>query len=259
MSRPVVVAANWKMNKTAAEAAAFLDALSPVPGGEGLEVVLAPVALHLAAVAARLAGTGVVVAAQNCHGTAGGAFTGEISATQVRDAGGRGVILGHSERRTLFGETDSGVAARLSGAVEAGLSAIVCVGEPLGVRDGGDAIPHVRRQLDGSLSAFPADEIPRLRIAYEPVWAIGTGRRAEVPLIDEMHGEIRAWLGETFGYTPASSVPILYGGSVTPESAPGLLSRPEVDGLLVGGASLDPRNFAALCAAGREAAGRRPA
>jgi triosephosphate isomerase len=260
MKRTVVIAANWKMNKNLAEARRFAEEFrrelpGGFPSGRGIEAWVAPVACHLPVVAEAFAGSGVVVAAQNAYGAASGAFTGEISAAQARDAGAEGTILGHSERRSLFGETDRGVAARLAGALQAGLAAIVCIGEPLEVREAGRTLDLLREQLDGSLAGLEAPATVRIRVAYEPVWAIGTGRRAEIPQIDEAHGFIRSWLRDRFGYNPGSAVPILYGGSVKPETAPELLGREDVDGLLVGGASLEPRSFADLVRAGLGRAG----
>ncbi|MCC6648028.1 MAG: triose-phosphate isomerase [Polyangiaceae bacterium] len=212
----------------------------------GVSVVVAPPFTALAAVSAELDGSAISVAGQNMHAAGSGAFTGEISAAMLKEAGASWVILGHSERRQLFGETDAGVAEKTGAALAAGLRPIVCVGETLAERDAGRTFDVVLAQV----AAVTATLAPSAghAIAYEPVWAIGTGRNATAAQAEEVHARIRALLAET-SVALAEATPILYGGSVKPDNAAALLSCPNVDGALVGGASLDSRQFLAIVAA----------
>ena len=228
----MLIAGNWKMYKGPAETAAFCSALRE-RDLSGVDVVVCPPFVSLAVAVQLLAGTEIAVAAQNVHWEPEGAFTGEISAPMLRELGVYGAIVGHSERRQYFGETDETVARRARTALEAGLFVIACVGETEREREAGETEDVLRRQV----SVLEADE--NLVVAYEPVWAIGTGKTATPELAQEAHAFIKALL----------DAPVLYGGSVKPENAAELLAQPAVDGALVGGASLDPDSFAAICRA----------
>ncbi len=236
------VVANWKMNLLSQEARAFCeDLLSRIAPAVGTEVGIAPPFPLLPLVSGLVNEQGIKVFGQNGHAEAKGAFTGEISMPQLRDAGCSGVLLGHSERRQYFGETDAALTKKLVAARTAELLPLLCIGETLDQRDAGQTLAVLGQQLAilGETGAGP------LWVAYEPVWAIGTGRRAEAAQVQEAHAFIRSELLRHLGRAGAQ-VPILYGGSVTPESFPELLAIPEVAGGLVGGASLDPKKFAAL-------------
>lgn len=238
------VVANWKMNLTSSEAEAFcenlLDRLQPHPG---TLAGIAPPSTLLRQVSDTVASKGITVFGQNGHAEAKGAFTGEVSMPQLRDAGCTGVLLGHSERRQYFGETDAALVKKVIAARQAGLLPLLCIGESLDQRDAGQTLAVLGQQL----AILAATGAGPLWVAYEPVWAIGTGRRAEAAQVQEAHAFIRAELVRHLGVA-GGQVPILYGGSVTPESFPELLTIPEVAGGLVGGASLDPAKFAALIA-----------
>jgi triosephosphate isomerase (TIM) len=229
----MLIAANWKMFKGPAETAEFCLALRERDLPPGVDVVLCPPFVSLAVAVQLLAGTDIAVAAQNVHWDNEGAFTGEISAPMLRELGVYGAIVGHSERRQYFAETDETVAKRARAALAAGLWVIACVGETGAEREAGETEEVLRRQV----SVLEADE--QLVIAYEPVWAIGTGRTATPDLAQEAHAVIKSVL----------DVPVLYGGSVKPDNAAELLTQPDVDGALVGGASLDVESFTAICAA----------
>jgi triosephosphate isomerase len=227
----VLIAGNWKMFKAPAEAAAFCRALRAEELPDTVDVVVCPPFTSLADAVQALAGTEIGVFAQNCHWAAEGAFTGEVSAPMLQELGVYGAVLGHSERRQLFGDTDETVARRVHACLEAGLHVIACVGETEEERDAGATHAVLRRQV----AAFEPDE--NLVIAYEPVWAIGTGKTATPAMAQEAHETIKELI----------DVPTLYGGSVKPENAAELLAQPAVDGALVGGASLDVESFAAIC------------
>ena len=246
--RRPLIAANWKMHKTRREADAFCDALLAALGertAPDVDVVLCPAFTALAEVALRCAATPVRVAAQNMHAKADGAFTGEVSAPMLLDAGAWGVVLGHSERRRHFGETDAELAAKVPAALDSGLVPILCVGETEAERDGGHTETVLRRQLEADLERVAGGRVRDLVIAYEPVWAIGTGRTATGEQAQEAIGFIRAVIGERAG-DGAEGVRILYGGSVKPANASELIALPDIDGALVGGASLDPADFLAI-------------
>lgn len=253
--RSVVVAANWKMHMTPPEVepyfAAFRRAL-PRRGGERV-VVFPPFPLLEAAV--RAAGESLEIGAQNCHWEPSGAFTGEVSVPMLVAVGARLVLVGHSERRQLFGETDVVCARKVRAVLAGGLTAMLCVGETIEERDAGRQRAVVIRQLTRALDGLPGGG-ERLLIAYEPVWAIGTGRTASPEDAQTMHAAIRESLTTVLGARGAERTPILYGGSVKPENAADLLARPDIDGALVGGASLSPEGFAAIVATGAERAGR---
>ena len=249
MRTPLIVG-NWKMHKTVAEALELVDRLAPlVEGLVGAEVAVAPPFTALEAVGRRLAGSAVGLAAQNLHWEPQGAFTGEVSAAMLRDVGCRFAIVGHSERRQLFGETDDAVARKAAAALGAGLTPIVCVGETLAEREGGNAFAVVERQVRAALEALARETLERVVVAYEPVWAIGTGRTATSEQAQEVHGCIRRVLAGAAG-AAADVIRILYGGSVKPSNSAELQAQPDVDGALVGGASLDAETFAAIARSG---------
>ena len=241
--RTPLVAANWKMHKTTAETVAFLEAFLPraVELGHTELVVCTPYP-SLAAAVARCAGSRVWVAAQNMHEESRGAFTGEVAAPMLTELGVHGVILGHSERRGLFGETDEALARKVPAALEAGLTPILCVGETESERDANQTEAVLRRQLDADLAKAPDPRLAELVIAYEPVWAIGTGRNATREQAEEAIAFIRSLVAGR-DQAAAEEIRILYGGSVKPDNAAELLGREGIDGALVGGASLDPGDF----------------
>jgi triosephosphate isomerase len=242
--RTPFIAANWKMYKTVHEAVAFIKEFrTMVKDVHDVEIVVAPpfTSLHSAVEAAR--GSIVGVAGQNLHWEREGAFTGEVSAGMLKEAGAEYAIIGHSERRRLFGETDQTVNRKLAAAIAAQLTAIVCIGETLEERDGNKTLEVLDRQIKQGLDGLTADQIAALVIAYEPVWAIGTGRNATPAQAGEAHAHIRSRLRQWFGGTAADQCHILYGGSVKPDNIRELTSLADVDGALVGGASLDVRSF----------------
>lgn len=248
MVRPVI-AGNWKMNKTVAEAVDFvsrlLKALNPSPEPE---VIIAPPFTALQAVAGLLQGSPVRLAAQNLHEAEKGAYTGEISGAMIREAGCTHVIIGHSERRTLFGEQDERIRRKLVAALAAGLKPIFCIGETLQEREEGRMKNVIERQIKEGLNNLTADDIRGALIAYEPVWAIGTGRTATPLQAEEVHHFIREWITGSYGNEAAAEMAILYGGSVTPKNIAELMSQPDINGALVGGASLDVGSFVQLVA-----------
>jgi triosephosphate isomerase len=242
-----LVAGNWKMHKTLAEARDLArDIVRGVGAGAACEVVLAPPYTALAAVAQEIQGSPVKLAAQNTFWEEKGAFTGAISPVMLKDVGCTYVIIGHSERRQHFGETDATVNRRVKAALAAGLIPMVCVGETLEQREAGKTLEVVAAQVRGGLAGLPADKRGVLVIAYEPVWAIGTGRTATPAQAQEVHAFIRSLLPEVLGTT---AIRILYGGSVTPENAADLMAQPDLDGALVGGASLKADSFLKIIAA----------
>jgi triosephosphate isomerase len=252
--RKKIVAANWKMNMTQAESARFVQSLLLDLGDiTDVEVVILPPFTAIAKVMEALgASQGIKVGAQNMHWEPNGAFTGEISAALLRDLLVRNVVLGHSERRRYFGETDEIVNRKVRAAHEATLRPIVCVGETLEQRDKGNVEKILSIQLRGSLKDLSDKELQETVIAYEPVWAIGTGRNATPDQAQEAHAFIRHTLREMSDETTADRIRIQYGGSVKPENARDLMVQPDIDGALVGGASLDPRSFAEIVKAARD-------
>ena len=250
MARRKFVCGNWKMHKTIAEAVALVRELRQRLNTT-VQVGIAPPFTALAPVKAALQGSPIQLFAQNCHLEKQGAFTGEISAPMLAEVGCDGVILGHSERRQLFGETDEGVNKKLRAALEAQLQAIVCVGESLAEREANRTWEVVSRQVRGALAGLGAEQVGKLTLAYEPVWAIGTGKVATTGQAQEVHGQIRGLIRELAGPQAAESVRIQYGGSVKPENAAELLSQPDIDGALVGGASLKADDFARIIAGAR--------
>jgi triosephosphate isomerase len=245
--RTPLIAGNFKMFKTAAETADYVVALRGlVAGVHGVDVMIAPPFTSLQAAAHAAAGSAIGVGAQNIHWEREGAFTGEVSAAMVRDAGARFVIVGHSERRTLFGETNGSVNKKLNAVIAAGMTPIVCIGETLEQRDGNETLAVLDRQIKEGLDGATGEQLAAMVLAYEPVWAIGTGRNATPAQAGEAHFHIRQRLKQWFGLEPSDRCRILYGGSVKPDNISKLIAHPDVDGALVGGASLDPKAFFAI-------------
>jgi triosephosphate isomerase len=247
MARTPLLAGNWKMHGTRSEATVLARTLAGTIGQvRGREVVLAPPFTALDTVAAAIAGTQIRLAAQNVHWETKGAFTGEIAAAMLREAGCTHVIIGHSERRQYFGETDDGVNRRLRGALAGGLVPIVCVGETLAEREAGATPAVIERQMAGGLAGIGAAELAGCVVAYEPVWAIGTGRTATPAQAQEVHRAIRRQLAALGGAAVADGIRILYGGSVKPDNIDALMAESDIDGALVGGASLEATGFARI-------------
>jgi triosephosphate isomerase len=253
--RTPFIAGNWKMYKTVAEAVKYVKEFRGlVKDITDVDIVIAPpfTALHAAAEAAR--NSNVYIAGQNLYWEREGAFTGEVSATMIAETGAEYVIIGHSERRTLFGETDASVNRKLAAAFASGLTPIVCIGETLDQRERNETFSVLDRQIRDGLDGVTSDQLVELVIAYEPVWAIGTGRNATPAQAAEAHGHIRKRLQQWFGAQPAELCRIVYGGSVKPENIRDLASQPDVDGALVGGASLDVKAFSDIVSRSRNAA-----
>jgi len=247
MERIPLIVANWKMNKTVDESVDFVEEFLPLISGVGdVDTALAPPFLSLQPVAGALDGSRVALAAQNMHWEEAGAFTGEISPVMLKDIGCRYVILGHSERRQFFGEGDGEVSRKVQAALQEGIIPILCVGETLGERNYGKTFDTVGGQLSGALAETVLETGLELVVAYEPVWAIGTGKTASPEEAQEVHAFARSQLGSAFGSDVAGRIRILYGGSVKPENAAALMKMTDIDGALVGGASLDPDSFAGI-------------
>ncbi|MBI4343589.1 MAG: triose-phosphate isomerase [Candidatus Omnitrophica bacterium] len=244
--RKPIVAGNWKMHGTVREAQALAAQVRGACETDGVDVVLCPPFTALSTVAAALQGSSIGLGAQDLFWEAQGAFTGEVAPPMLRDAGCRFVIIGHSERRTLFGETDAAVQRKVQAALAHSLTPILCIGEMLAQRDADQTFDVLARQLEGGLAGRSAAEVQRLVLAYEPVWAIGTGRNATPAQAQEAHEFIRQQLAKRWGRDAAQAVRLQYGGSVTAANAAGLLAQPDVDGALVGGASLNADAFAAI-------------
>jgi len=243
MRRPLI-AGNWKMHMTVGEAVAHARRLvEAFPEPLDRDVVVAPPFTALRAVADVLAGTPVGLGAQNVSDEPKGAFTGEISAGMLADVGCRCAIVGHSERRKLFGEDDAFINRKLKAVLAAGLTPILCIGETLDQREAGEAFSVIEGQANAGLKYLESGDIGRCVVAYEPVWAIGTGRTAAPRQAEEAHAFIRGWIERHFGAEAAAGLRILYGGSVTPENIDGLMECPSIDGALVGGASLNVESF----------------
>jgi triosephosphate isomerase len=243
------IAGNWKMFKTVAEATSFVtDLRAVVATARGVQIVVGPpfTALQAAAHAAR--GSNIEVAAQNLHWEKQGAFTGEVSAAMIKEAGATYVIVGHSERRQLFGETDAIVNRKVQSAIAQGLTPIMCIGETLDERERNETFAVLDRQIKGGLDGIAADQVAAMIVAYEPVWAIGTGRNATAAQAGEAHSHIRARLRQWFGGEAAEKCRVIYGGSVKPDNIAALIAEPDVDGALVGGASLEVKSFAEIVA-----------
>ncbi len=254
--RRLLIAGNWKMCKTGREAVAFVEAVRRLLTAqqlEAVEVAICPSFVALTETAHALKGSGIALGAQDLYWEPEGAYTGEVSATMLMAAGCQYVIIGHSERRQSFHETDATVNRKVKAALAAGLTPIMCIGETLEERDRNQTFTVLERQLAQGLAGLSAPQVSQMVMAYEPVWAIGTGRNATSAQADEAHRMIRGWIKEHLGGDAAEHVRLQYGGSVKPENAGELLSLPDVDGALVGGASLDPSSFAAIIEAGRKA------
>ena len=251
MSRTPFIAGNWKLNNTIAESEELIQGLLPRVGAvEDVEIVVAPQFLALQAVVDSARGSAVQVYAQNMHDKDSGAFTGEVSAPMLAEIDVQGVIVGHSERRQYFGETDRALQLKVPRALEAGLIPILCVGETEEERERGDTERKLRHQVQEGLEKVPVAELHRVVVAYEPVWAIGTGLAATTEQAQETCGFVRA-LVQGFDKEAGNQVRVLYGGSLKPDNAAEILSQPDIDGALVGGASLDAASFAAIVEAAR--------
>ena len=246
--RTPIIAGNWKMHKfhdEAVESAVALKGL--VSGAAHCEIIIAPVFTALKMVCDRMDGSNISVAAQDCAAESGeGAFTGEVSAEMIRDVGASHVIIGHSERRQFFGDTDESVNRKVRACIGAGLTAIFCVGESLSERESGSAQDVVGRQLSEGLAGLTLGDTERIIIAYEPVWAIGTGKTATPEQAQEMHGFIRRSIAKTHSPVSADAIRILYGGSVKPDNSGELMDKEDIDGALVGGASLKAETFSSI-------------
>jgi triosephosphate isomerase (TIM) len=251
MSRTPFIAGNWKMHKSVAEAEEYIQALLPkVAAVDGVEIVVCPAYLALQALVDSARGSQVGIYAQNMHEADQGAFTGEVSAPMLTEIDVQGVILGHSERRQYFNETDKALQLKVPKALESGLTPILCVGETEDERERGETERKLRYQVQEGLEKVPLERLPEVVVAYEPVWAIGTGLTATAEQAQEAASFVRA-LVAGFDKAAAEQVRVLYGGSCKPDNAAELLALPDVDGALVGGASLDPGDFAAIIEAAR--------
>ena len=244
--RKPIIAGNWKMNKTPSEAVALVRDLLPLVADAKAEVVVCPTYVCLPAVAEALKGSNVKLGAQNLHFEKSGAFTGEISADMLKEIGVEYVIIGHSERRQYFAETDETVNKRAKAALAGGLKPIICVGESLTQREQGVTEELIRMQVKIALNGVTADELKNVVIAYEPIWAIGTGKTATADQAEEVCAAIRKVVGELYGADAAKALTVQYGGSMNPKNAEELLSKPDVDGGLIGGASLKADQFAVI-------------
>jgi triosephosphate isomerase len=247
MIRKKLIAGNWKMNKTSAEAAELArEIVLAVANRPDVDVVVCPPFTAIESVAKVVEGSAIKLGAQNMHHEASGAFTGEISAPMLRAFFATHVILGHSERRTLFGETDGFINKKVLAALKNQLRPILCVGETLGEREAGSTLKVVQTQVEACLEGVGNELATNVIIAYEPVWAIGTGKNATADQAQEVHAFIRGLLTKIFGAQPAGRIRILYGGSMKPANAPELLAQKDIDGGLIGGASLEVRSFVEL-------------
>lgn len=254
----MIIAGNWKMHKLTGEARTLASDLKARLSGldSPVKVVLCPPFTALAEVASAIAGTDILLGGQNVYWEEKGAYTGEVSPSMLRDAGCAVVIIGHSERRHFFGETDETVSKKIHAALKAGLKPIVCVGETESQRDRGKTDTVIVGQIQNGLANLSREAAAKIIIAYEPVWAIGTGKNATPEQAQEVHALIRNLLADAFNRSAASSLPILYGGSVKPDNADELLAQPDINGALVGGASLDGDSFEKIVRAGVRAAGK---
>ena len=249
--RKVVIAGNWKMNKTPAEAKELISAIAPLVKDADCDVVACTPFVDLASAQEAAAGTNIQIGAENCHWEVSGAYTGEISAQMLTSMGVKIVIIGHSERRQYFGETDVTVQKRVRAALDAGLTVILCVGETLEQREQGITSELVAMQTKIALGGVSEEELKRVIIAYEPVWAIGTGKTATAQQANEVCHTIRECIASVYSQAAADGITIQYGGSMNAGNAAELLAQPDVDGGLIGGASLKPQDFATIVAAAK--------
>ncbi len=241
------MAGNWKMYKTAQETSAFFEKFAPlVASAKGRDIVICPTFLSVPAAVAATKGTAIGIGGQNLYWKKEGAFTGEVSGPMLAAVGAKWVIIGHSERRQFFGETDESVYQKTVAALEAGLNPIVCVGELLADREAGRTNAVLGKQFADGIAKLTPEQFAKIAIAYEPVWAIGTGKTATPEIASEAHKFIRGEAGKKFGADAAAKLRILYGGSVKPDNTKILMAQEDIDGTLVGGASLDPASFAAI-------------
>ena len=250
--RKAVIAGNWKMNKTPAEAKELISAIAPLVKDAGCDVVACTPFVDLASAQEAAAGTNIQIGAENCHWEKSGAYTGEISAEMLASMGVNIVIIGHSERRQYFGETDVTVQKRVRAALDAGLTVILCVGETLEQREQGITSELVSMQTKIALGGVSEEELKRIIIAYEPVWAIGTGKTATAQQANEVCHTIRECIASVYSQAAADGITIQYGGSMNAGNAAELLAQPDVDGGLIGGASLKPQDFATIVKAATE-------
>jgi triosephosphate isomerase len=247
--RKPFIAGNWKMTQNRASAVALAEGVAKAASGiEGVDLAVCPPSCYLDAVGRAIAGSKVALGAQNMYHEKEGAFTGELSAAMLCDLGCKYVILGHSERRHVLGETDAAINKKVHAALAAGLAPIVCVGELLAQREAGRTLDVIRTQFDGSLAGLSPEQMTKLVIAYEPVWAIGTGKVATPQQAEEVHLDLRKIMAERYNQKVADKVCIQYGGSVKPDNAAELLGQPDIDGALVGGASLKVDQFLGIIA-----------
>lgn len=241
------MAANWKMYKTAAQTIAFIESFQPLVNEVSkCDIVLFPTSLSVPAAVQAVAETNIAVGGQNIHWAKEGAYTGEVSAPMLQAAGATWVLIGHSERRQYFHETDADVLKKAQAALETGLNPIICVGERLEEHTSGKTGEVLVRQFAGGLAGLTEEQFAKIAIAYEPVWAIGTGKTATPEIASDAHKLIRSEAKNRFGSTAADALRILYGGSVKPDNIEGLMREREIDGALVGGASLDPQSFSKI-------------
>jgi triosephosphate isomerase len=246
-ARRPLIAGNWKMYKTGPEAVDFVKAFKPMAtDASGVDIMIAPPFTALSLVALEIAGTGIQLGAQNLHWHPEGAYTGEIAAGMLTAAGCRYVIIGHSERRQYFGETDEIINSKIEAAIQAGLAPVFCIGETEAQREAGDTFSVLDKQVKNGLKSQLSEKLESLVMAYEPVWAIGTGKTATKEQAQEVHHYLRQRFSELFGGDFAQRLRILYGGSVKPSNIKDLMAMPDIDGALVGGASLDPGSFSQL-------------
>jgi triosephosphate isomerase (TIM) len=241
------MAGNWKMYKNSSDTVAFFNSFQPlVAQSSHCEIVICPPFVNIAAAVDSTRGSNVGIGAQNLYFVKEGAYTGEVSAPMIQSVGAGWVIIGHSERRQYFGETDESVCKKTVAALEAGLKPIVCVGELLADRESGNTETVLGAQFAGGIAPLTPEQFARIVIAYEPVWAIGTGRTATPEIAQETHRFLRSQVAAKFGADAAAAVRILYGGSVKPDNVKTLMGQSEIDGVLVGGASLDPKGFSSI-------------
>lgn len=246
MKRIPLIVGNWKMHKTRKEALAFVRDLLPLIGSAQRRVFIAPPFTAIEAVLSAAKGSRIVVGAQNVHDGLEGAFTGEVSTKMLKELGAAFVIVGHSERRSLFSEADGWINKKLKRILHEGMIPILCVGETFAQRDARATDEVISQQLEEGLQGVTKEELKSVIIAYEPIWAIGTGKTATPEIAQDVHRKCRLWIEKKYGHDSAGEVYVIYGGSVRPDNMGALMQGPDVDGVLVGGASLDPQSFAQL-------------